>query len=232
MSKYRNEWKFCCSEAELELLKSRLTELLHFDRYSGEDGQYCVRSIYFDDYTNTCARQNEAGLPDRYKWRIRYYANVESKYIHLEKKVKHDGRGRKYSCALSEDECRALIAGRPDLIIWQNNNEVLRKFCFDIMTKHFVPKVIIEYDRIAFVEPISDIRVTFDMNISASNDFEEFLEGTFKRVPLQEKQRHVLEVKFDDILPSYIRNIVESYGFKQTSFSKYYNGRKAVEGLI
>ena len=40
---------------------------------------------------------------------------------------------------------------------------------------------------------------------------------------------NVLEVKFDDILPSYIRNIIESFGFKQTSFSKYYYGRKILD---
>lgn len=40
---------------------------------------------------------------------------------------------------------------------------------------------------------------------------------------------NVLEVKFDEILPSHIRNIVESYNFKQTSFSKYYYGRKILD---
>ena len=40
---------------------------------------------------------------------------------------------------------------------------------------------------------------------------------------------NVLEVKFDNILPSYIRNIVESYNFKQGSFSKYYYGRKILD---
>lgn len=40
---------------------------------------------------------------------------------------------------------------------------------------------------------------------------------------------NVLEAKFDEILPSYIKNIVESYNFKQTSFSKYYYGRKIMD---
>ena len=42
----------------------------------------------------------------------------------------------------------------------------------------------------------------------------------------------VLEVKFDYILPSYIKNIVESYGLKQTSFSKYCYGRKIIESYV
>ncbi len=232
MSEYRNEWKYCCTDTELVLLKSRLSPLLAHDRYSGEDGFYCVRSLYFDDIYNTCATQNAAGLSDRYKWRIRYYAGVESKYLHLERKVKHQGRGKKYSCALSEEEAKALIEGRPEDVMWQNNNKVFRKFCIQMMARRLQPKAIIEYDRIAFVEPTTDVRITFDRNITASDDFNEFLEGTFKRIPLQDKQRHVLEVKFDDILPAYIRNIVESHGFIPTSFSKYYIGRKKLEELI
>ena len=232
MSEFRNEWKYRCTDTELALLKSRLSPLLAHDRYSGEDGYYCVRSLYFDDYYNTCAKQNEAGLSDRFKWRIRYYSGVESKYLHLERKYKREGRGKKYSCALSEDEARALIAGHPEDVMWQNNNKVFRKFCIQMMTRRLEPKVIVEYDRIAFVEPTTDVRITFDKNICASNDFHEFLDGTFKRIPLQEKQTHILEVKFDDILPAYLRKTVESHGFIPTSFSKYYIGRKKIEELI
>jgi len=43
---------------------------------------------------------------------------------------------------------------------------------------------------------------------------------------------NVLEVKFDYILPSYIRNIVESYGYLQSSFSKYMYGRKLMNGVM
>ena len=232
MSEFRNEWKYCCTDTELVLLKSRLSSLLVHDRYSGEDGFYCVRSVYFDDYYNTCAYQNAAGISNRYKWRIRYYAGVESKYLHLEKKLKREGRGKKFSCALSEDECKALIECRPEDVIWHNNNKVFRKFCIEMMSRKLEPKVIIEYDRLAFVEPICDVRITFDRNITASDDFNEFLSGDFKRIPLQDRQKHILEVKFDDILPSYIRNIVESHGFIPTSFSKYYIGRKKLEELI
>ena len=43
---------------------------------------------------------------------------------------------------------------------------------------------------------------------------------------------NVLEVKFDSILPSYIRKIVESYNFNQGSFSKYYYGRKILDSYM
>ena len=100
------------------------------------------------------------------------------------------------------------------------------------MTKNFMPKVIIEYERVAFIEPITNVRITLDQNISAAYDFDNFLNGDYQKFPLQEKDQSVLEVKFDYILPSSIKKLVCSYLFKQTSFSKYYIGRKKLEEVL
>ena len=96
----------------------------------------------------------------------------------------------------------------------------------------YKPKVIIDYERVAFVEEIVNVRITFDMKISASYDLEHFLDGEYERIYLNQSGINLLEVKFDDILPSYIRKIIESYGFKQTSFSKYYYGRKIIDSYM
>ncbi len=94
------------------------------------------------------------------------------------------------------------------------------------------PKVIIDYERIAYVEEISNVRITFDMKISASYELDKFLDGDYQTFYVLPSGTNVLEVKFDDILPSYIRKIVESYNFKQTSFSKYYYGRKILDSYM
>lgn len=232
MAKYRNEWKYICSDWDLKLLESRLSGVLHKDKHAGGDGSYSVRSLYFDDYANTCAKQNEAGLPERYKWRIRYYGGGTSKHIHLEFKRKHNGRGIKKSCKLSEEECRNLIAGEPEKVFWSTGEDLLKQFCIAIMNRRFEPKAIIDYDRCAFVEPTTNIRITMDRNISASKDFDKFLSGDYIKIPIQDGDQHVLEVKFNDILPSYLQNIINTYERQQSSFSKYYFGRKKLEELI
>ena len=94
------------------------------------------------------------------------------------------------------------------------------------------PKVIIDYERIAYVEEITNVRITFDMKISASYDLEHFIDGDYTKFYILPSGINVLEVKFDEILPSYIRNIVESYGFIQTSFSKYYYGRRIIDSYM
>ena len=101
-----------------------------------------------------------------------------------------------------------------------------------MLIHNYIPKVIIDYERIAYVEEITNVRITFDMKISASYELEKFLDGDYQSFYLLPSGLNVLEFKFDEILPSHIRNIVESYSFKQSSFSKYYYGRKIIDSYF
>jgi hypothetical protein len=231
MKKYRNEWKYYCNDLELSLLNSRLKEVLYLDSNSAMNGKYYVHSLYFDDYKNLCARDTDAGISKRFKWRIRYYNN-EINNLKLEKKEKLYGRCHKKTTHLSINEFNCIIKGDVTDIFWNTDEELIKEFCLDIMCKHFTPKVIIDYERIAYIENISNVRITLDTNISSAYEFSRFLIGDYINFPLQCKGEHILEVKFDDILPSYIKNIVCSYGFRQTSFSKYNVGRNILREVI
>ena len=101
-----------------------------------------------------------------------------------------------------------------------------------MLINDYRPKVIIDYERIAYVEEITNVRITFDMKISASYELDKFLEGDYTKYYLHPNGVNILEVKFDEILPSHIRKIVESYSFNQTSFSKYYYGRKIIDSYM
>ena len=114
-------------------------------------------------------------------------------------------------------------------VFWNTDKVLLKEFCIDIASKGFRPKVIINYEREAFVEPINNIRITLDYNISASDKFESFLNGNYMRIPILEKEKHVLEVKFDEVLPSYVKAVLQANVLLQRSFSKYYLGRIAVQ---
>lgn len=231
MKKYRNEWKYRCTNCDLQLLQNRLQGILSVDSHSNENGMYYIHSLYFDDYKCMCLKNTEAGVSKRFKWRIRYYGN-DNNNILLERKEKLNGMCHKKSCKITIDEYNIILSGDVSQLIWTTKKELLKRFCVDILTKNFSPKVIIDYERIAYVEPITNIRITLDTNISASYDFDNFLSHEYQNFPLQNRDDHILEVKFDYILPSYIRNIVCSYGFKQTSFSKYSNGMKKLDEVL
>lgn len=228
MKIYRNEWKYILPQAFLSSIEARLRAVLPVDDHSGPKGIYEIHSMYFDDFYNTSARENDAGISERYKYRIRYYGS-DTSFMKLERKEKKNGLCHKQSCRLNLDEYKALVSGEVSNLIYGSDKPLLKRFAMEILTKGYRPKAIIDYERVAFVEPISNVRITLDRNISASTAFDEFLTGDYERYPVQEKMQHVLEVKFDHILPGYIRNAVNESNLIQTSFSKYYLGRKQLK---
>ena len=226
--KYRNEWKYYCSDAMMSAIDQKLKCVLKLDPNS-INGMYTINSLYYDDFKNSCAKDNEAGECKRSKWRIRFYGN-DLDYIVLEKKIKRFGMCVKKSCAISKDIAGKIIQGDVSEVFWNSKDELLKQFCIDIMAKGYRPKVIVSYERKAYLEPVSNVRITLDRNISGSGETDRFLDNDFLRVPLLEKGVHILEVKFDDILPAYIQQASYIQGLQQTSFSKYYHCRKSVEG--
>ena len=204
---------------------------MELDPHSLKNERYFVHSLYFDDYKDTSLYTTSSGLSDRYKWRIRYYGD-DLNYIVLEKKEKKDGRCHKKSCKLTISEYESIVSSNITDIVYDTEKKLIKELAKDVLIHGYKPKVIIDYERIAFVEEITNVRITFDMKISASYDLEKFLEGSYTKFYLHPSGTNILEVKFDSILPSYIRNIVESFGFVQTSFSKYYYGRKIVDSYM
>ena len=228
IKQFRNEWKFCCSESVLAIIENRLKDVLDIDKNGDLNGKYEIHSLYFDDIKNTCANENEAGISKRFKYRIRYYgSNID--YMKLERKEKYNGRCHKDSCTITLPQYEKIISGDAGALFWETDNPVLKLFCVYCMTKGFSPKAIVDYERCAFVEEISNVRITIDRNISVSGDNDEFLTGNYLRIPIQEKKRHILEVKFDNILPSHIRHLVTNQEIVQTTLSKYYLGRQQLQ---
>lgn len=229
-STYRNEWKYCCTAKELEIIKNRLEAVLDKDSHSGNNGKYEIHSLYFDDYQDICVRENDAGISERVKYRIRYYGE-QCDFMRLERKEKRDSRCRKKSCMISMEEYMKIINGNADELFWQTQNPFLKQFCIQCMTRNIVPKAIIDYERTAYVEDITNIRITLDENISVSDDLSRFCDGDYTRYPIQEKQQHVLEVKFDYILPGYIKHLITNRNLVQSSFSKYGLGRRKLQSM-
>ena len=86
-------------------------------------------------------------------------------------------------------------------------------------------------ERTAYGDEITNIRITMDEKISVSDDFDHFLDGDYIRCPVQERRKHVLEVKFDYVLPNHIKHIVTNRNLIQTSFSKYGLGRQKLQNM-
>ena len=99
-------------------------------------------------------------------------------------------------------------------------------------TRLLQPKVIVEYDRVPFVYPDGNVRVTLDLQIRSSDRIESFLDKEIASRAIMPTNRHLLEVKFDEYIPDFIYQAVQAQNLQQTTFSKYYLCRKYGMGGI
>ena len=221
---YRHELKYVVTAAQLALLENRIRGLIKPDRHVGPDGMYHIRSLYFDDYYNSYYNENEIGSDPREKFRIRIY-NASPERIRLELKRKEHGMTQKLSCRLSEEQCRELMAGRP-LPPDPAYPPVLQKLNLQMRTRLLRPRIIVEYDRVPYVEPLGNTRITLDLNIRSSSYVSLFLEEQVPMRPIMPKGKNILEVKYDEFLPDSIYRNLQLNSLQQTTFSKYYLCRR------
>lgn len=220
MPRYRHEYKYFLDGAMENILRIRADGILMRDAHVQADGTYFIRSLYFDDHKNSCAKENEAGTDPRSKFRIRYY-NDDTTHIRLEKKSKTRSMTLKESCKLTLEECRTFLQGS----IPQISNDMShgkQKLLLEMQLRGLMPKVIVSYERIPYVYPGGNVRVTFDRNISSSADIEHFLDGTYISRPILPFGHSILEVKWDEVMPLHIKDVLALDQLQWTAFSKYY----------
>lgn len=222
--KFRHELKYVVGVGELTLIQNRINHLIPLDSHIGETGSYSIRSLYFDDYENSCFYENENGTDPREKFRIRIY-NHSTDRITLECKRKERGKTLKTSCPLTLERTKQLMEGKP-LPDIASQPEVLRKLTLRMLIKRMRPVVIVEYDRIPYVYKNGNVRITLDMNVSSSSSVACFLDEQIPKRPIMPAGQHLLEVKFDEYLPDFIHHNLNLHSLTQTAYSKYYLCRK------
>lgn len=226
MSKYRDELKFLCSQNELDILYERLKVVMDFDK-NQKGMAYRIRSLYFDDYYDSAFHENDGGVDNRKKFRIRAYENPNEN-INLEIKYKLRGKTLKEACPITMNQYQEIINN--DLTFEADFPKPLLLLYLESKMRLLKPKTIIEYQRTVFVDIPGNVRVTFDRNISYSDKIEDFLEDRVDLVPLLPKNMHLLEVKYDEFLPDYTAQLLEIGVLQQTAFSKYYLSRLSAKG--
>ena len=222
--KYRHELKFVVSDLMLQQLKSRLLPIMKPDAHQS-DGCYTITSLYYDDIYNRCMEENINGTDRRCKYRVRIY-NHSDETIKLEKKIKYRGMTRKESVSLTPEECSLFMQGS---IPFPNGNmeELRQKLYSEMLISGMSPKVIVEYDRTALTYPVGNVRITFDENIRSSRDASSlFDKNAFRNSAIMPAGYHIFEVKYDELLPEYISDVISIGMLKKTTNSKYYLARK------
>lgn len=217
--KYRHELKFKISNNAAEILKQKLSLILSKDKNAYyNDGSYLIKSLYFDDRDSSSYYEKMDGVLYRKKYRIRMYNDVDS-FIRLEKKMKHNNYTAKEQMLISKDIYSKILNGKVDEI--DNPEGLLLEFITNYKNKGLVPSVIVEYHRTAFTYPISDVRITFDSNIQSSLYNYDLFNTSYPRYNVDEPGKQVLEVKFNEVLPLHIANILNDIPACREAVSKF-----------
>lgn len=229
---FRHELKFFIDSSEMAVLVNRLGAVIPRDANAGS-GEYMIRSLYFDDMFESAYEEKLAGVEKRKKYRIRIY-NYSDSIIKLECKQKQGQYIHKMSAVLSREEADSIIAGDYGFLLGRNET-VCRQFYIECAGRKMVPKVVVDYDRVPFVFPYGDVRITFDCGIRAG-----LFNGTLydRQLPVAEvlePGQLIMEVKFTQYLPEFIRSLLCVSDGEYTAYSKYticLEKKKELSGLI
>ena len=208
------------SEREAFTLKQVLRNIMKLDENAGADGKYLVRSLYFDDVYNTAYNEKLSGVQVRKKYRIRTYGNNREKtVIKAECKLKQGAYIAKTSEVISVNRFYQVLSGGYGFLL-KDNNELLRDYYIQL-TRGLRPRVIVDYDREAYVMPEGNVRVTFDHAVRSASNTYDILSDDVWPIPVFEPDQLVLEVKYDEFIPNAVRNVLKLGALEEIAVSKY-----------
>jgi hypothetical protein len=217
--KFRHEFKYYISYHEMIALRAKLVDFLNLDHHSITEEGYNIRSVYFDSPFDHALHDKNDGIFLREKYRIRCYNNNPN-FIRIERKSKFGDFIAKESVLISHEQYEKILHGDYE---WMKllPESLVQDFYFALQYRHFKPTAIVDYWREAYIYEEGNVRITFDKNlISCINGFDLFDDRLTYESVLHPEQT-ILEVKFDQFLPSAIHHLIYLERFSRSSISKY-----------
>jgi len=224
----RYEYKYQISPEMIPKLGNYITPFTTVDPHlkDATENKYTVRSIYFDTPTLDFYYEKMDGLKIRKKLRVRTY-NEMNDFAFLEIKRKFINCVVKERSKLPFKVIERLINTMEESAIEYPDNDynsrlVSGKFVYTLLKKGLLPVLLVVYEREAYIGLIDDReRLTIDTDVRAipEPDLGDIL-ITDNFIPIM-KNLDILELKFDNIMPQWMKNLVSEFGLERKSISKY-----------
>lgn len=208
----RHEIKTVLTYPQYRELYARVGGIMTADPHMPGPEGYRITSVYLDTLLEDAYNEKDSGVQHRNKYRIRAY-NGDDSFIVLENKEKIDDRIAKTSAPITRQDYDSILSGDFSPLLAYDD-----PLCQEVyglhQTKGLRPKVIIEYQRQAYVHPLSMVRVTFDCMISAGINTLDMFDGKLVTRPLFPQREVVLEVKYGEYYPMYLKQLLQNNGIK------------------
>ena len=208
----RHEIKTVLSYAQYMELRARVGGVMTADPHMPGPEGYRITSVYLDTLLEDSYNEKDSGVQHRNKYRIRAY-NGDDSFIVLENKEKIDDRISKSSARITRADYDSIMGGDFSPLL-EYDDPLCREVYGLHQTKGLKPKVIIEYQRQAYIHPLSMVRVTFDCLISAGTNTLDMFDDKLVTRPLFPQREVVLEVKYSEYYPMYLKQVLQNNGIK------------------
>ena len=218
----RHELKFFINPMDYLVLSRTLDSVLQRDP-SGDPvhNEYMIRSLYFDTRFNDALIDKLDGVRNCDKYRMRIYGSGDG-IIKMECKSKVGSLISKRSVAIPRLLAEQLIAGDPTGLE-KTRSGLLHDVYREMALNGLKPAVIVDYTREAYVHPAEEVRITFDKNLHTGLNSTDIFNWSIPTVPAFDHNEMILEVKFNRVLPPYIRDILCTcvHSAQNSAISKY-----------
>ena len=215
----RYELKYCLSKNQLSYFLEEINKYMKIDKY----GLTSIASIYFDTPDYRLINKSIEKPNYKEKLRLRGYGLVkQDSPTFLEVKRKCDGIVYKRRISLTEKDAFDLVNEKET----KDKKQISRELESFMQTyQKLEPKYLIIYDRIAYYQDNSDLRVTIDMNPRyRTHDLN--LHTSMDGTPLLDEGSAILEIKVQHSVPLWLTAILSKGKIYQSSFSKVGSAHK------
>ncbi len=221
----RSELKYYLNDIQTEGLQHQLSQFMHLDMHAKSQIGYRVRSLYFDSIDDECLYQKQSGILQREKVRLRTYGETNTDTVKFEIKQKHGQLVRKDSVVIDKLDAEAICSGNYSILL-NYENPVLDRIYSKFLSRAYSAKVIVEYNRVALTLPYNNIRITFDKNLRTNINHLNLFSQVKDSMPVVLEGKQILEVKFDQFLPGFIKKVISGVNAERMAISKYTLARR------
>ena len=196
---------------------------------------YTVKTLYLDSQDLKYYYQKLDGLKIRKKLRIRTYgedhsmAFLEIKRRYIDIVVKERAKYSASEIFGLIDECRENPM--PDISsMHEKTGKLAGKFLYWIMKNRLQPTLLVMYEREAYIHPFAPYqRVTVDDDVRyyLYPCLDDLFHG--RGVVFLKQPAGILELKFNDFMPVWMRRLEAEFDLRQMSISKYAFGIEACQ---
>lgn len=232
----RSEFKYQIFSDDLPAIRQWLSRYCVPDENSRSGDWYAIRSLYLDTNEFRLYRDAEEKLPFRFKLRARAYGDATGS-IKLEVKRRIQDLIVKTSATVRAPQW-AEAAGEGLRGLYDIATPSMAEFLQLTDTLGATPRMLVYYERQAFSSFLDGyVRVTFDRHMACQPMRRWDLRGAPREwvsvdAPAAFAERdsaYVMEIKFVDSPPAWLRDLVLRFGLQRRGFSKY--GR-AVQRMV